>query len=1243
LLAYRLSPKINELKTKESQFKPNVLTVLIYKLKNQQMKKNLFSALATIILGINISAQETFVNRMFQDSYGNPVFNPILNPFGIQWSRSIEAANGDIITVGHTYVSGDGENIHLIRRASDGSIVFQNDYDVNSNNYNDYGIDVFEASNGDIYVCGTTDNGGSTNYDGVILRLNSGGTLLNSTTYSGASGKNDIATALKIHPTTGDLIVALTTENTSTSYDYLVLKLNANNLSTVGAPATYDYSGLIDIALGLAINPGTGNITVIGGSQSSLTESAYALARFNSSLVFISDTRTDLTGTPYDQPLAFKIDANNNIYVTGKTLSGSTYDIRTVKINSNYSIAWNVTLDINGLDDIGNTIDIDPTNGNIVVGGICTRSGNITDMLTVRYNGSNGSMIGSTFIQSSENTAGNAGIKKLCTSSFGDVYFVAGEQGNSGFKQVIVGKLNQNGLGGWQKKVISSTQDMLPSDIEISTDGIYAISVKDSTPNQYIMTGYEELTLDSTKFYQSSKPAYMAHELLIDFHPSAINKTAIDNQVGTRIAEFGDLSDFLTTSANNAVNLAFEGICNTCPFKAVRVHSEMKTTDTLSVSRLNMVVPNPPVWSILLVQIPNTVTVQKAKQIFNSIKPYVSAVQYDNCMEVTSPPNDSLYSGQANLHAVTGNSNAHINVEDAWNVVTNCGASFVKCGVFDLGVLWRHKDFGYTGSPGSGKVKGWLFGVNFGSTANANGGVDIHDSIYIIPDAMFDLGTNNGHGTAVAGVIGAKRNNTSGISGIAGGDDTNGNNGVSLYSLNVIGLNKMFWVLKAMHAAHGGPTASSLPYNYKLHLSNHSYKVTPGWWGPDSLPLYRDEVHQANRWNVTFVASRGNDSTNNFVAPANYDSCWAVSVGASNASGLKWSGSSYGSAMDVIAPGTTNIVTSLGLDRYYKTFSGTSAAAPHASGVVALLMSYMNNPSGQDDYMNLAPEDCDFIIQRSATDIGPTGYDSINGYGRLNAGAALRMVEKPYRILYHFGTNAWTPHTISKSVYANYDTVRLTEKYVTPNATVYNPGKYWVKTFEIQATVSHPGLYPTDSIMYHWPRPSSSNVFDLPNAQKKLDLHQRTKFVSFSPSSATLKGYIYQVKDSTNTTVLGWWPCDTSLAVLNQLSQSLIEYSVLSKNKAVGIKELETSLDNISLYPNPANQSQTLLIKSDKESDCKVELYDLQGRYIKTVFNSKIHLGKNNISHDVANLVNSMYIYIISIDGKTTSKKFIKE
>ncbi len=603
-----------------------------------------------------------------------------------------------------------------------------------------------------------------------------------------------------------------------------------------------------------------------------------------------------------------------------------------------------------------------------------------------------------------------------------------------------------------------------------------------------------------------------------------------------------------------------------------------------------------------------------------------------------SPPNDSLYSNQKGLHLVGALTNAHINVEDAWNVQPNCGASFVKGGIFDTGVNYKHKDLGYNGTASSGKVDGWFF-----NTALPSGGQSLK---YNGPGPVFNYWDYDwlDHGTPVAGIIGALRNNTSGIAGIAGGDAANNNTGVKLYSINTLGpaSEEMKRLIRAIKATALGD--GSTPYAFKIHFSNHSYKANGGWSFPDSIPIYNQQIHFANRMQVTQVAARGNYYINDNTLPATYDSCMIISVGASDANGNKTALSCYGSGMDVIAPGDTSIVQSISYNGYYRKFSGTSAAAPFASGVVALLMAHMND--SVDNYYNLAPEDCDYVIRHSATDVGPTGYDSINGQGRLNAGKALRMVEKPFKTLHHYGTNNKFPHTITKTVYSNSDTVKLTESYknYANPPVVFPTARYVVKTYQIDATVSHIYTYPTDSFMHKWERHSSSYTYPLPDAQKRLNMHERCFFTAFSGASASLRGYVYQVWDTVGN-FKGWWPCDTSFNALmgsGARPKTLMEYSVLYKNKAVGISEHSKRRETVSVFPNPTSNEQSIVIDNDKVSNCVIEMYDIMGRHIRTVYSGKLGIGKTAIRSPLENLPNSVYFYLVKLDEDRISLKVIK-
>ena len=123
--------------------------------------------------------------------------------------------------------------------------------------------------------------------------------------------------------------------------------------------------------------------------------------------------------------------------------------------------------------------------------------------------------------------------------------------------------------------------------------------------------------------------------------------------------------------------------------------------------------------------------------------------------------------------------------------------------------------------------------------------------------------------------------------------------------------------------------------------------------------------------------------------------------------------------MDLIAPGSDSIVygpNSTNFEEQYQHFNGTSAAAPHVSGVVALLLSHYNKPCYSNK--NLAIEDVEYILEKSATDVLDPGFDEVSGAGRLNAGAALKMIENPTKQIVH-------PQTLVSSEEVSRDTISL--------------------------------------------------------------------------------------------------------------------------------------------------------------------------------------------------------------------------
>ncbi|MEJ7586607.1 MAG: MBG domain-containing protein [Ferruginibacter sp.] len=98
---------------------------------------------------------------------------------------------------------------------------------------------------------------------------------------------------------------------------------------------------------------------------------------------------------------------------------------------------------------------------------------------------------------------------------------------------------------------------------------------------------------------------------------------------------------------------------------------------------------------------------------------------------------------------------------------------------------------------------------------------------------------------------------------------------------------------------------------------------------------------------------------------------------------------------ELVAPDGVNSTVNLGVDydnNSFSNFFGTSAAAPHAAAVAALIM------EGRSKYLNqplTTPAEIRAILQNSATDMNSPGFDLTSGYGFINADSAMRTFASP--------------------------------------------------------------------------------------------------------------------------------------------------------------------------------------------------------------------------------------------------------
>lgn len=222
---------------------------------------------------------------------------------------------------------------------------------------------------------------------------------------------------------------------------------------------------------------------------------------------------------------------------------------------------------------------------------------------------------------------------------------------------------------------------------------------------------------------------------------------------------------------------------------------------------------------------------------------------------------------------------------------------------------------------------------------------------------------DQGHGSHVSGTIAAV-NDGVGIIGVAPD--------VNLYALKVLsstGSGSFSYCISALDwcIANGITVA-----NFSLGSS-----TDPG-------STVKAAFDNAAAKGVICVCSAGNSGSGADTVgfPAKYPSCIAV---ASTTSSDAWSSfSSTGPGVDIAAPGSS--IYSTLYTGGYGTMSGTSMAAPHATGAVALLLSAgVSDTNGN----GVVGDEVRNLLQSTAVDLGTAGFDNYFGYGRIDVAAAL--------------------------------------------------------------------------------------------------------------------------------------------------------------------------------------------------------------------------------------------------------------
>jgi subtilisin family serine protease len=300
--------------------------------------------------------------------------------------------------------------------------------------------------------------------------------------------------------------------------------------------------------------------------------------------------------------------------------------------------------------------------------------------------------------------------------------------------------------------------------------------------------------------------------------------------------------------------------------------------------------------------------------------PVVRYAEPDFRQFLSGAPNDPSFPQQWAFHntgqtvdGVTGTSGADEGTLRAWNVTQGSASAVVA--VVDTGIDYSHPDLAANIWSNPGGINGCAAGTH---------GFNVLTNVC---DPMDDDTVYDGHGTHVAGIIGAVGNNGIGVAGVNWKTsllgvkwvDANGNG----FTSDLIAA--LDWVVQAKQAG------------VNIRVVNDSQT----WAGTAASQALSDEIDVLGSNDMLFVTAAGNTAQDNDTTPRYpcvYDRPNQLCAAASDQNDKLWSSSDFGvQTVDLAAPGV-NILSTL-RNGAYGFISGCSMSAAQVSGAAALVLS----------------------------------------------------------------------------------------------------------------------------------------------------------------------------------------------------------------------------------------------------------------------------------------------------------------
>ncbi len=449
---------------------------------------------------------------------------------------------------------------------------------------------------------------------------------------------------------------------------------------------------------------------------------------------------------------------------------------------------------------------------------------------------------------------------------------------------------------------------------------------------------------------------WFAAFLLVFFHSETAAQANKSNVIGGQfIVKLKDGADV------NSIN-----------FGARAKHSHIKENKQLS-AQLN-------IWLLYIDTAENT-SIQLLQQLRQNEN--ILLAQHNHHISLRQKiPSDSLFPRQWNLnnaHNQPGTSRTDIQITEAWQTTTGGttpAGDTIVIAVIDNGFDMRHEDIDYWRNhyeiPGNG------------IDDDENGYADDYYGWNVFNRS--DSIPNRFHGTQVAGIAAARGNNNTGISGVNWHVKTLAVAGSSETEAEVVSAYSYIYTLREQ-------------YNRKktgayVVCTNTSFGVDFG--KADDFPIWCEMYNALGSLGVLNVAATANAGINLDSAhdiPSSCTSPYLITVTSANQQGRRDPVTAFGkNTVDIAAPGVSIFTTQPG---GYGTVSGTSFAAPHVAGSIALLYAHPCTKfiKMAADYPQQNALYIKEMLLRNA-EVGEAFTDTVAAGGILNVNKAMAEINK---------------------------------------------------------------------------------------------------------------------------------------------------------------------------------------------------------------------------------------------------------